>query len=401
MLSSGHYLSIFPIKFTYDIINHKLENGKSKEDVKILRERNFRFALDETAGSLGDFGTLLPIVIAVSVATDMDLSRMLFFFGLAYIGTGLYYKLPMPVEPMKAIGVIAIAQELTPGEIAGAGFSMGLVLLLIALTGAMDVIKNSIPIQLIRGIQLGLALTLMWKALNMVIADPILGLISVAIIFLYAISSRLDISALVVIVLGVIVGVYRFGPPGISIMSIPTLQMPTLSAFISGTLKATISQIPLTLGNAVLATSLLITDLLDRKVEEKKLLYSMSAMILASVPFGGFPMCHGAGGLAAQYRFGARTGGSNLISGAILLTVAVFFATPELEMVIPFGALGALLLYSGIALYKSSAKTTEKWFTVATGILAFVFGMSWAFLGMWAFHLIRQKWTKRKTNKNS
>lgn len=363
-----------------------------------MRERDFRFTLDETAGALGDFGTLLPIVIGVSVATDMDLSRMLFFFGLAYIGVGLYYKLPMPVEPMKAMGVIAIAQELSPGEIAGAGISMGLVLFLIAATGAMELIKKNIPIQLIRGIQLGLALTLMWKAVNMVVDDPVIGFISVGIILLYTFSSRLDVSALVVIGLGVVVGLYRFGVPDVAIMSFPNIQLPSLQEWISGSMTATIPQIPLTLGNAVLATTLLISDLLERKVEEKKLLYSMSAMILVSVPFGGFPMCHGAGGLAAQYRFGARTGGSNLISGVILLLVAVFFATPELELVIPFGALGALLLYSGIALYKSSAKTTEKWFTLVTGLLAFIIGMNWAFLGMWAFHLIRQEWKKRKSN---
>lgn len=360
-----------------------------------LREKDFRFTLDETAGALGDFGTLLPIIIGVSVATDMDLSRMLFFFGVAYIATGLYYKLPMPVEPMKAMGVIAIAQKLTPGEIGGAGIAMGLFLLFIAMTGAMDVIKRNIPVSLIRGVQLGLALTLMWQALKMVAQDPVVGMISVVIILLYARSSRLDISALVVIGLGLIVGLYRYGAPAVSIMSMPSFQWPAWSDFLTGITQVTISQIPLTLGNAVLATSLLISDLLNRKVEEKKLLYSMSAMILVAVPFGGFPMCHGAGGLAAQYRFGARTGGSNLISGGILLLVAIFFATVELEMVIPFGALGALLLYSGLSLFKSSRKTTEQGYTIVTGILAFAFGMSWAFIGMWIFYKVRQLWEKR------
>jgi hypothetical protein len=37
-------------------------------------------------------------------------------------------------------------------------------------------------------------------------------------------------------------------------------------------------------------------------------------------------MCHGAGGLAAHYRFGARTGGSDVYAGLILLFFAFFFA---------------------------------------------------------------------------
>lgn len=321
-----------------------------------LREKDFRFNMEETAGALGDYGTLLPIVIGVSVATDMDLSVMLLFFGIAYIFTGLYYKMPMPVEPMKAIGVIAIAEGLTSGEIAGAGFGMGVILLLIAVTGSMELIKKVVPIPLIRGIQLGLALTLVRQAISMMWEDPVLGTVSFIIILVYTFSHRLDVSSLIVFLVGIVVGIYRFGPPPVSFMALPALSLPTLPELTRGLTMGTLPQVPLTLGNAVLATSLLIADLLDRKVQERQLLYSMSAMCLFSVPFGGFPMCHGAGGLAAQYRFGARTGGSNIISGVVLLAVAFLFATPHLELVIPFGALGALLFYSGLSLFKTSQK---------------------------------------------
>lgn len=102
-------------------------------------------------------------------------------------------------------------------------------------------------------------------------------------------------------------------------------------------------------------------------------------------------MCHGAGGLVAQYRFGARTGGSNLISGAVLLVVAVLFATPHLELIIPFGALGALLFYSGISLYRTSTKTEDMTFTAITGAIAFIFGMAWAFVVMLLAHNIMKR----------
>lgn len=354
-----------------------------------MKEKDFRFTMDEAAGALGDFGTLLPIVVGVSVVTDMDLSRMLFFFALAYIGTGLYYKMPMPVEPMKAIGVVAIADGLTSLEIAGAGLGMGIILLIIALSGLMDIIKKVIPVRLIRGIQFGLALTLAWQSIKMIWGDPFMGVLSMIIVIFYARSTRLDISALVVFTIGIAVGIARFGPPEITIMTMPQFILPDLPSLTTGIVKGTLPQVVLTLGNAVLATALLISDLLDRKVKEKQLLLSMSVMCVFSVPFGGFPMCHGAGGLAAQYRFGARTGGSNIISGVVLLLVAVFFATPHLELIIPFGALGALLFYSGISLYRTSTKTNDITFTFVTGVVAFVLGMTWAFLGMMLVHLIQ------------
>ena len=357
-----------------------------------MREKDFRFTLDEVAGALGDFGTLLPLVVGVSVATDMDLSRMLFFFALAYMGTGLYYKMPMPVEPMKAIGVVAIAEGLTTAEIAGAGIGMEIILLLIALTGLMGWIKSIMPTKLIRGIQFGLAITLGWQAIKMVWGDPVMGVISMLIVIFYAKSTRLDISALVVFGLGIAVGIARFGAPEISMMTMPELIWPDAGSLFSGLVKGTLPQVALTLGNAVLATALLISDLLDRKVKEKQLLLSMSAMCLFSAPFGGFPMCHGAGGLVAQYRFGARTGGSNLISGAVLLVVAILFATPHLELIIPFGALGAMLFYSAIALYRTATKTEDMNFTAITGVIAFVFGMAWAFVIMLIVHNLQKRY---------
>ncbi|MCR3954817.1 MAG: putative sulfate/molybdate transporter [Gudongella sp.] len=363
-----------------------------------MREKDFRFTLDEAAGALGDFGTLLPIVIGVSVATEMDLSRMLFFFALAYIGTGLYYKMPMPVEPMKAIGVVAIAEGLSAAEIAGAGIGMGIILFIIAISGLMGWIKSIMPTRLIRGIQFGLALTLGWQAIRMIWGDPIMGLISILIVIFYAKSTRLDISALIVFGLGIAVGIARFGAPEISMMTMPEFILPDARSLLNGVVMGTMPQVALTLGNAVLATALLITDLLDRKVKEKELLLSMSAMCLFSVPFGGFPMCHGAGGLVAQYRFGARTGGSNIISGVVLLAVAVLFATPHLELIIPFGALGALLFYSGISLYRTSTKTEDMTFTAITGLIAFIFGMAWAFVVMIFAHNIQKRYKKSHTD---
>lgn len=343
---------------------------------------------------MGDYGTLLPIVIGVSVVTEMDLARMLFFFGVAYLATGIYYKMPIPVEPMKAIGVIAIAERLSAGEIAGAGIGMGMVLLFFALTGTMDFIKKVVPVPLVRGIQLGLGIALVEQAFRMMWQDPYLGVLAFVIVLVYSLSSRMDVSALMVILLGIAVGIFRFGIPPVSLMTMPTLALPGIQEFFKGFAIAALPQIPLTIGNAVLATSLLVADLLERQVKGQQLLLSMSAMCIVSVPFGGFPMCHGAGGLAAQYRFGARTGGSNIISGSLLLLIAIFFATPQLELVIPFGALGALLFYSGLALLQTAMKTDDRVFAVVTGVLSFLLGLLWAFLIMLLFHWVKKTFSK-------
>lgn len=107
-----------------------------------MLEKDFRFNLEETAGAIGDYGTLIPIIIGVAAVTEIELSTMLFFFGLAYIGTGFYYKLPMPVEPMKAIGAIAISGGLSASEVAGAGVITGVILLIIGFTGGNEVYKK-------------------------------------------------------------------------------------------------------------------------------------------------------------------------------------------------------------------------------------------------------------------
>jgi SulP family sulfate permease len=64
------------------------------------------------------------------------------------------------------------------------------------------------------------------------------------------------------------------------------------------------------------------------------------------------PLCHGAGGLAAHYRFGARTAGSNLIIGLIFLLLSVFFGMHALSILylLPMSILGVLLIFAGIQL---------------------------------------------------
>ncbi|MBU0970086.1 MAG: putative sulfate/molybdate transporter, partial [Proteobacteria bacterium] len=79
---------------------------------------------------------------------------------------------------------------------------------------------------------------------------------------------------------------------------------------------------------------------------------SMALGNLMGFFIGGMPMCHGAGGLASRYRFGARTGGSNLISGAIFIVLALFLGEHFMGILylLPMSALGILLIFAGTQL---------------------------------------------------
>lgn len=358
--------------------------------------RGFRFSLEETAGAFGDYGTLLPIVFAVAAVTEMDLSLMLLFFGVAYVVTGLVYRLPIPVEPMKAVGILAISGGLSAAEIAGVGLSIGVLLLAIALTGAIEPIRRLLPLPVIRGIQLGLAASLILQSGRMGLSDPYIAAGAIVVILAVNRFSDREVSALVVLAIGVLIGFLRSGLPAVAVLSLPSWNLPAPEALLRGFLHGTVPQLPLTLGNAVLATSLMVADLSHERVQNRSLLLSMGALCLAGAPFGAFPVCHGAGGLVAQHRFGARSGGSNIISGAVLVAVALLFATPALGAVLPFGALASLLLFSGIALGRSSWKSTDRRITVLVAAVALLVNLPVGVaLGVGAAQLTR-RWEARR-----
>ncbi len=355
-----------------------------KNEDRIDKWPDFRFNLEEIAGAIGDYGTLFPIVLGVAFVSNLNLGHILLFFSVWYIITGLYYKMPIPVEPMKVIGAIVIAGGLSKEEITASGMILGILFLILGFCKGMNFIQDKVPSSVIRGIQMGLALILFKTSINFILKDSLLSVICITIIILFYIANKsihlTDISAIVVILIGIVIGLQKFGIPQIRILPLPTLIVPGIQDFLKGGWLLAISQAPLTITNAILSTSLLMQDLIHREVEPDKLSISIGLMNLTSVPFGGFPMCHGAGGLAAQYRFGARTGGSNIISGIILIPIALFFASPEFVAIIPLGVFGALLVFVAIELGKHSFKTNSYIVTITIAILALITNMTIAFI---------------------
>lgn len=345
---------------------------------------DFRFNLEEMAGAIGDYGTLIPILLGVAIVSDVSLGPVLLLFSAWYVLTGLYYRMPVPVEPMKAVGAIVIAGGLTRGEIVASGLLLGVLFLLLGAFGGMRLIQEKVPRSVIRGIQLGLGLILLRTAFGFIVGDHVLGVICLSIVVGFSVAGRLsgfpDVSAVAVLLLGIGVGLAKSGLPGMSIISFPDVIVPTARDFLRGAWLLAIPQAPLTVTNSILATSLLMQDLVHRRIDPDRLSKSIGLMNLTAVPLGGIPMCHGAGGLAAQYRFGARTGGSNIISGLILLPIALFFAGPQFVAIVPLGVFGALLVFTAIELGKYGCRTDVPVVTGVVAVLALTINMTIGFI---------------------
>jgi len=364
-------------------------------------ERGIRFTLEEVAGAVGDFGTIFPILLGVAiVCPDVNVSHFFLFIAAWYIIAGLYYRLPIPIEPMKAIGAIVIAGGLSGGEIVASGIVVGALFLLLGLLGGMNWLADRIPKSVIRGVQAGLALLLLRTSLDYILADALFAALSIGIILAFFFASQRtripDVSALIVILIGLVVGIVTQGMPPFRLIPLPSLIIPLPSDFVAGTWELAIPQIPLTLTNAILATSLLTYDLFPKKgVDPDRLSRTIGAMNLISTPLGGFPMCHGAGGLAAMYRFGARTGGANIIAGVFILIFAVAFAPPEVLTLIPLGVFGALLVFVAIELGKHSIKTESYAVTGVIAVLTLVIGLTFAFIVGMIMAYVLQRWQQQ------
>ncbi|MBI5507989.1 MAG: sulfate transporter [Deltaproteobacteria bacterium] len=325
--------------------------------------RQARLDRHEVAGSLGDLGTFLPLVVGMSAHNGLDFAAALFFSGVFNLVTGLTFAIPMAVQPMKAIAAVAITEGLTVPQILAAGVIVSAVILALGATGLIDWLNRLVPMSVVRGLQLALGLSLVMKALQMV-ADTqvgigpdsyLTGILSALVVLALFFSSRVP-AALVLFGAGLGLAVWTHPDVLGSLslhLSLPRLTPLSIGDFVSAFPRAALPQIPLTALNSVVAVCALSVDLFpDRAASPRKVALSVGAMNLVAAWFGGMPMCHGAGGLAGQYRFGARTNGSILLLGAAKLAVGVLFGASLMTLcrAFPQSILGAMLAFSGLEL---------------------------------------------------
>ncbi|HOH27905.1 MAG TPA: putative sulfate/molybdate transporter [Syntrophorhabdus sp.] len=321
-----------------------------------LKIKSFEFNLRELAGSMGDFGTLFPLAIGYIAVCGLNPAGFLVMMGVANIVTGLLYRLPIPIEPMKVLAVVAIAQHWTPSMVYASGFGMGIVWTVFALIGVMKWIAKVTPDSVIRGIQVALGIILAIEAIKMISTWWVIGVLSI-ITGLVLGRNRYAPAAIVLMALGLVIMIVK---GQFNLVESPRLTLPIITGFSprevwQSFLQAGFAQIPLTATNAVIATSALIKSYWPEKpVSESRLSLNMGIMNLILPFFGGMPLCHGAGGLAGQYYFGARTGGANIIEGLIEIAMGLFLAgsIAGLFSVFPVAIIGAMMFLVGVELVK-------------------------------------------------
>jgi hypothetical protein len=261
-------------------------------------ESRWRRALGEFGGAFGDLGTLLPLTLGAITVAGLAPAGILFGFGITLVGTGLFYGLPMPVQPMKAIAAVILTGDLDAGEVVAAGVLTGAILLVLGATGAMGRIAKLIPQSVTAGLQLGLGLSMGLLGLKLAIEAPWLGAAALMLLVCLMRLPRWPAAPtmLVAIVLaGWITGIVEAPPAPAFAPALPPLIVPSLADAWQSLWGAVVPQMPLTLTNAVIVTAALARDLFPNtpRVSERNLCLSTGLANLALAPFGAMPMCHG------------------------------------------------------------------------------------------------------------
>jgi hypothetical protein len=320
-----------------------------------------RFDRNELAGAFGDIGTDLPLITGMILAAQLDSASVLIMFGLMQYATGLLYGIPMAVQPLKAVAVIVITGHVAASTLFGGGLAIGVVMLVLSLTGGIDLLARVVPKAVVRGLQLGLGIQLALLALrDYVPHDGARGWVLAGIAFtiiVLLLGNRRYPPALFAIALGVAyAAIFRLSASDLagSIgFSLPEPRTLSIADITTGFLVLAIPQIPLSLGNSILATRQITEDLFpERGITVRKLSFTYASMNLVNPWLGGLPTCHGSGGIAGHYTFGARTGGSLLIYGSLYLFTGLFLADgfQRVVEVFPLPVLGVLLLFEAAAL---------------------------------------------------
>jgi hypothetical protein len=343
----------------------------------------------------------------------LDPYGILFAFGVLMIAGGFYYRTPFPVQPMKAIGAAATTQAaqtalVTAGAVYAAGLVTGTVWLILGFTGLTQKAAQWVPGPVLVGVILGLGFGFMLNGAELMAADWwISG--ALLLLTLVLLTNRVIPAMFLLLIGGAALALYREpGLWGALAETRPALRLPSLALgeiswgdWVVGAVVLALPQIPLTLGNAILAVTEENNRLFaDRPVTERKVSISTGLMNLVGGLVGGIPMCHGAGGMAGHVRFGARTGGSLVILGTLLLVLALFFSDSvgALFQMVPREVLGVILFLTGAQLALGSCDFSkdkgERFATLVTAGLA-LWNVGLAFIvGLACYHLLKRGWIR-------
>ena len=346
--------------------------------VALLRARalasELRFDRHELSGAFGDSGVLFPLAASLIAINGLNPTVVFAGAGLFYVAAALYFRLPMPVQPLKAFSAIAIAFALTPSVIAAGALILGAAFLVLGATGLIRVVGRVVPIGVVKGIQLALGIALLRSAWDL--SQRSQGLAAVpAAVGAFGVSIPVGVPlAILGVALALVLLRWRVAPASVVVLAAgasigaiagsdigtlelgpiaPALVVPSLGDWWLALTLLAIPQLPLSIGNAMLSTHDVARTYFGRGADRVTLTSLATSMGIANVAaglFAGMPMCHGAGGLTAHHRFGARTATATLTIGVACLVLGLVFGRSALEVIargVPPAILGSLLAYVG------------------------------------------------------
>jgi SulP family sulfate permease len=361
---------------------------------------SFRFDWAELAGALGDLGVLVPIAVALIVKNGLTPTAVLLPAGLLYVVAGLVYRLPVPVQPLKAFGAIAIAHGFGANDIAAGALLMGAIFVALGASGLLDWVAKVFPQPIIRGIQLSVGLLFCQLAWKLVCATPKafidhrhsvwwLGVATAAVIAAALLLRGRNITLVFLATAAVAMvlsfhGSLRYGP---SALHTPHLSWTVFSA---AAVALVLPQFPLSFANSCLATAdtarAYFGDVAAERVRPGRLAMTLGVANLFAGAISGMPVCHGAGGMTAHRSFGARSGGAPIMLGSMLIALALAVgATLTAALAgFPVPILAGLLVVAGllhIMLLKDLRGPWNWAVAIAVGVIGFLSNLAIALVG--------------------
>jgi MFS superfamily sulfate permease-like transporter len=328
--------------------------------MKNMRKK-FELIIHELSGSFGDIGTDLPIIIGLLTTGLVEPHAVFILFGVSQILTGIIYRIPMPVQPLKYMAILMMAQNTSAPVLFAGGFMIAVLMILLNFSGMLNRLKNFIPTIVIRGIQFGLALSLIkLSALKFFPQYSPRDLLFACLLFVIGAITlnrkKIPTALILVAISCVYAGLTHFNPQLIQVnFKLPLINFTFKDHLWDGLVLLAIPQLALSLSNSVFATEQMVKDHFpDKAVSLNKIGYTYSMMNFISPFFGGIPICHGAGGIAGHYALGGRTGLSVIFYGLMYLVLGLFFSGTIFEAIkiFPLPLLGVILLFEAYAIYK-------------------------------------------------
>lgn len=362
----------------------------------------------DLSGAFADLGTFLPLMIGVFAVLRLDPTGVLVGFGVFALSVAVVYRRPVPVQPMKAVAAIVIAGGLGGSAVTATGILVGLVLTALAVTGMVGRLARLVPKSVLTGVQLGVGLYLAWAGAKLVLQQPVIGGVALAGLLVLQRTRFRPLAALIVVLGAGAWAVLRSDvvlpvlSPG---WSVPAFQLPDWQGVRSALEHVVLPQLALTVTNAAVITAVIAAELFpqDReRITPDRLALTSGVLNVLLAPLGAFPMCHGAGGLVVQHKFGARTGMAPALFGMACLALGILFGPRALALMslLPLAAVGSLLVVAGADMAISrrllDARTDCLVVILATGLTCVAAGVAAGLIAGLAIEWLRSYVMRRK-----